>query len=63
MKLFFDNKVDISINNNPIQHNRTKHVETELQFIKERMDNCSIYIPYISSNQQIVDIHPKRLLR
>ncbi|TYK14200.1 putative mitochondrial protein [Cucumis melo var. makuwa] len=63
MKLFYDNKTVISIASNPIQHDRTKHVEIDRHFIKERLENGSICIPYIPSSQQIVDIPTKGLLR
>ncbi|KAA0052345.1 Cysteine-rich RLK (receptor-like protein kinase) 8 [Cucumis melo var. makuwa] len=35
----------ISIANNPVQHDRTKHVEIDWHFIKERLDSGSICIP------------------
>ncbi|KAA0064804.1 Cysteine-rich RLK (receptor-like protein kinase) 8 [Cucumis melo var. makuwa] len=38
LKLFCDNKTTISIANNPVQHDRTKHVEIDWHFIKERLD-------------------------
>lgn len=50
-KLYCDNKVAISIANNLIQHDITKHVEIDRHFIKEKLDNGSICIPYISSSQ------------
>ena len=63
MKLFCNNKAAISIANNPIQHDRTKHVELDQDFVKERMDNGSICIPYISTSQQVVDVLIKEPLR
>ncbi|KAA0041351.1 Cysteine-rich RLK (receptor-like protein kinase) 8 [Cucumis melo var. makuwa] len=63
LKLFCDNKSAISIANNPVQHDRTKHVEIDRHFIKERLDNGSICIPYIPSSQQIADVLTKGLLR
>lgn len=36
MKLYCDNKAAISIAHNPIQHDRTKHVEIDRHFIKEK---------------------------
>ncbi|TYK27009.1 reverse transcriptase [Cucumis melo var. makuwa] len=41
LKLFCDNKAAISIANNPVQHDRTKHVEIYRHFIKERLDSGS----------------------
>ncbi|KAA0055577.1 Cysteine-rich RLK (RECEPTOR-like protein kinase) 8 [Cucumis melo var. makuwa] len=53
----------ISIANNPVQHDRTKHVEIDRHFIKERLDSGSIYIPYIPSSQQVADVLTKGLLK
>ncbi|KAL4032492.1 hypothetical protein IC575_005570 [Cucumis melo] len=63
LKLFCDNKATISIANNPVQHDRTKHVEIDRHFIKERLDSGSICIPYIPSSQQVADVLTKGLLR
>ncbi|KAL0556045.1 hypothetical protein IC582_004550 [Cucumis melo] len=63
LKLFCDNKVAISIANDPVQHDRTKHVEIDRHFIKERLDSGSICIPYIPSSQQIADVLTKGLLK
>ncbi|KAL4025768.1 hypothetical protein IC575_014173 [Cucumis melo] len=60
LKLSCDNKAAISIANNPVQHDRTKHVEIDRHFIKERLDSGSICIP---SSQQIADVLTKGLLR
>ena len=63
MKLFFDNKATINIANNSVQHDRTKHVEIDRLFIKEKLDDGSTCIPYIPSSQQTADILTKGLLR
>ena len=62
MKLFCDNKATISIANNPVQHHRTRPIEIDWHIIKERPDNGSICIPYISyipSSQQVADVLTK----
>lgn len=57
MKLLCDNKATTNIANNPFQHDRTEHVEIDKHFIMEKLDNNSICIPYIPSNQQIVILY------
>lgn len=39
MKLFCDNKSVISIAYNPIQHDKTKHIDIDRHFIKEKQDS------------------------
>ena len=58
-KLFSYNKTAITIDNNLVQHDRTKHVEIDKHFIKEKLDDGSSCLPYIFSSQQIVDILTK----
>ena len=47
MKLYYDNKLTINIAHNSIQHNRTKHMELDRHFIKEKLDIELICIPYV----------------
>ena len=60
-KVYYDNKAAISIAHNPILHDRTKHVEVDKYFIKEKLDNRIIYIPYIPTVDQVVDVLTKGL--
>ena len=41
MKLYCDNKSAINIAHNPIQHDRTKHIEVDRHFIKENLEEGS----------------------
>ncbi|RVX18434.1 Copia protein [Vitis vinifera] len=56
MKLDCNNKNAISIAQNPMQHDRTKHVEIDRHFIKEKVNNGTICMPFVPTMQQIVDI-------
>ncbi|KAL2481286.1 cysteine-rich RLK (RECEPTOR-like protein kinase) 8 [Abeliophyllum distichum] len=48
MKLFSDNKAAISMMLNPVYHDRTKYVEVDRHFIKEKIEDgtfCLVYLP------------------
>lgn len=61
MKLYCDNKSAISIAHNPVQHDRTKHIEIDRHFIKEKLDSGLICTPYVSTHGQLADILTKGL--
>ena len=61
MKLYCDNKSAISIAHNPIEHDRTKHIEVDRHFIKEKLDSCLICTPYVPSQGQLASILTKGL--
>lgn len=55
MKLHCDNKAAIEIAHNPVQHDRTKHVEIDRHFIKEKLDAGIIMFPFVRSEDQLAD--------
>ncbi|CAM8948608.1 unnamed protein product [Rhodiola kirilowii] len=59
MKLYCDNKAAIDISQNPVQHDRTKHVEVDRHFIKEKLDANIITFPFVPSEEQLADILTK----
>ena len=61
MKLYCDNKSAISIAHNPVQHDRTKHIEVDRHFIKEKLDSGIICTPFVSTKDQLADVLTKGL--
>ena len=48
-KVMCDNTAAIQISENPVQHDRTKHMEVDRHFIKEKLEERIIELPYVSS--------------
>jgi hypothetical protein len=61
LKIWCDNKSAINIANNPVQHDRTKHVEIDRFFIKEKLDDGTIELSHVSSSNQVADCLTKAL--
>ena len=61
IKIYCNNKAAISIAHNPVLHDRTKHIEVDKHFIKEKVESGIICLPYIPTTQQVADILTKGL--
>ena len=58
-RIMCDNKAAIQISENPVQHDRTKHVEVDRHFIKEKLEAGIVELPYVRSEEQLADILTK----
>ena len=47
IKLYCDNKSTINIAHNLVQYERTKHMEIDRNFIKEKLEGGPICMPYV----------------
>lgn len=63
MKMFCDNQSSIKIAKNPVHHDRTKHIEINHNFMKEKIEKGKIKLLYIPTSTQVADILIKALPR
>ncbi|CAL9025341.1 unnamed protein product [Prunus brigantina] len=61
MNLFCDNKAAITIAHNPVQHDRTRHVEVDQHYIKQKLEAKVIQFPFVKSDDQLADILTKAI--
>jgi len=58
-----DNQLAISLAKNPIFHQRTKHVEIQAHFIREKVLDGIIHLEYYPSILNSIDLFTKPLLK
>ena len=58
--IFFDNQSDIKISTDPVQQQRTKHVDIHMHFIRELVHDRTIVLQYCPTDDQIADIFMKK---
>lgn len=59
--VFCDNISSVYMSNNPVQHQRTKHIEIDLHFVREKVAMGQVKVLHVPSSLQYADIFTKGL--
>ena len=62
-RLYSDSKSAICIVNNPVQHDRMKHVKIDRNFIQREIGKGGIKLVYIPTAEQVPDVLTKAMSR
>ncbi|KIL57634.1 hypothetical protein M378DRAFT_16141 [Amanita muscaria Koide BX008] len=61
--LYVDNQSAIKLVQNPVAHDRTKHIDAKYHFIRDAQDKGLIKVEYCPTNSQVADVLTKPLPR
>jgi len=59
--IYCDNKSAIAMTVNPVQHSMTKHISIRYHFIRERVQEGTIELHFVPTDEQLADIFTKPL--
>lgn len=59
IKLQIDKKSDINLENNPILHGMSKHIETKFHFLREQVNQEKLEVAHCLTSAQVVDVLTK----
>ena len=57
----YDNVSVVYLSTNPVQHRRTKHVEIDLHFVRDRVAVSDVRVLHVPTTSQFADIFTKGL--
>jgi hypothetical protein len=61
--IHYDNQSWIKLSENPVFHDKSKHIEIRYHFIRDKVQKGAIQLQYIPTDEQLADIFTKPLAK
>ncbi|XP_059066185.1 secreted RxLR effector protein 161-like [Cryptomeria japonica] len=61
--IYYDNQSCIKLSENPLFHDKSKHIEIKYHFIRDCVEKGIVKLQYIPTDKQIADILTKALIK
>ena len=61
--IYCDNQSCIKLSENPVFHDKSKHIEIKYQYIRDMVEKGVVKLRYIATDEQIADVLTKPLSR
>jgi hypothetical protein len=61
--IYCDNQSCIKLSENPVFHDKSKHIEIKYQYIRNMVEKGAVELHYIATDEQIADVLTKPLSR
>jgi hypothetical protein len=61
--LYCDNQSAIKLAYNPVQHGRTKHIDLRYHYVREKIEDGTVIVKYLSTERMPADMFTKPLGR
>ena len=59
--IYYDNQCAIAMTGYPVQHSMTKHISIRYHFIREHVEEGTVELVFVPTDQQVADIFTKPL--
>jgi len=61
--IHFDNQICVKISDNPVFHDKSKHIDIKYHYIRYMVQRKRVLVQYLPTNEKVVDVLTKPLTR
>jgi ATP sulfurylase len=59
--IYCNNQSSIKLSENPVFHDKSKHIEIKHQYIRDMVEKGVVKLQYVATNEQVADVLTKSL--